>query len=388
MLLSNQKSLSQISKSASLGLDSDTQSFFTSTISAGTSFVIGNITMSFNSELNTFLSDLNVEKNALQIELEKQLGIDPSFDGLRNKGVSLAWKYERADAIMGGSGTVDGGWNEAERQQIINTGRAKVFDPKFGTYKTPEGHHIKNVANHPEKQADPDNIMFYKTRDEHVNKGHNGNTNNPSDGELIDKNAKLRQTNRNRVIKNELCGIALSAGIGFGLGFTLSTIAELAINGISSTNVGELLLRSTITGFETAFISTIGYCAGRLAMQAIQSFGIDATTKIGVLFNFGAVGLASIMAISIYQYVKIRLSGMNRDVAAEQVGKQCLFSISVLCVSIIAQGIYGGYAGIIVSTSIGLAYFCSNLSRMMRQKEQEEKLRVNTIIAYKELVLD
>ena len=34
-----------------------------------------------------------------------------------------------------------------------------------------EGHHQKNVADHPEDQGDPDNIKFYKSRKEHLEKG-------------------------------------------------------------------------------------------------------------------------------------------------------------------------------------------------------------------------
>ena len=54
----------------------------------------------------------------------------------------------------------------------------------------------------------------------------------------------------------------------------------------------------------------------------------------------------------------------------------------------IAQGIYGGYAGVIVSTSIGLIYFGYNVSKMTSQKQKEEKFREETIGIYKEVAFN
>lgn len=388
MSLSASRSLSEITKRASLGLFSNAQSSLSSTLSATTSLAYGNVTTAFNNQLNGFLTDLNSKRASVNAELQQELARNPNFKGLRSRGVSLAWEYERADVTMGGRGTVEGGWNDIEAQQIRETGKAKVYDPYYNEVRTPEGHHINNVADHPDLQANPDNIRFYRSREGHVNEGHHGDVNNPSSGELIDKNAKLIETNRQRVIHNELRGIAISAGIGFGIGFALSAIAELAIKGVSSTNLGELIVNSTKTGVETAFISTLGYGAGRLATFGLTKIGVDVMHGAGAIMNFAAIGFAAVIVISLYQYSKLRANGVDKETAKSQVRKQSLFSISTLCVSMIAQGIYGGYAGIIVSTSIGLLYFGYNVSKMISQREKEEKLREETIDIYKEVVFN
>ena len=390
MSFSATKSLSQISKKASIGLLSSIQSAFSSTLSATTSVAFGNVTTAFNNQLNGFLTDLNAKRATAESYLQDKLSIDPFFKSklTRNKGVSLAWEYEKADVAMGGRGTVEGGWNDAELQQIRETGKVKMYDPYYDEVRTLEGHHINNVADHPKLQSNPDNIRFYRSREDHVNKGHNGDVNNPSSGELIDKNAKLTSTNRQRVIHNELRGVAMSAGIGFGVGFTLSVITELAIKGISSSNLGELLSHATKTGAETAFISTLGYGAGRLATFGLTKMGVDVIRGTGAVMNYAAVGIAAIIIVSLYQYSRLRVSGVDKISAKNQVAKQSLFSISTLCVSMIAQGIYGGYAGVIVSTSIGLLYFGYNVSKMISQKQKEEKFREETIDIYKEVAFN
>ena len=301
MSFSATKSLSQISKKASMGLLSSTQSAFSSTLSATTSVAFGNVTTAFNNQLNGFLTDLNAKRATAESYLQDKLSIDPFFKSklTRNKGVSLAWEYEKADVVMGGKGTVEGGWNDAELQQIRETGKVKMYDSYYDEVRTLEGHHINNVADHPKLQSNPDNIRFYRSREDHVNKGHNGDVNNPSSGELIDKNAKLTSTNRQRVIHNELRGVAMSAGIGFGVGFTLSVITELAVKGISSSNLGELLSHATKTGAETAFISTLGYGAGRLATFGLTKMGVDVIRGMGAVMNYAVVGIAAIICSGI-----------------------------------------------------------------------------------------
>ena len=383
-------SLSQISKKASLGLPFKTQSTFAGVVSANASLIAGNTTAAFNNQLNGFLNDLNAKRASIQAELADKLLSDPNFKGYRNKGVSLAWEYEKADVMMGGNGTVEGGWSNAEKIQIKNSnnGHPKVYDPFYDEFRTPEGHHINNVADHKDLQANPDNIRFYKSREDHVNKGHNGDVNNPSSGKLIDKNAHLKRTNRQRIFRNELRGVALSAGIGFGIGFALSAIVELATKGVSLKDIGGLIVRSTKAGLETAFISTMGYGASRLVTTALTKLNFNLVSKAGVLVNFANIGLTSIAVISMYQYMKLRYQGVDSRTAAYQVAKQSAFSASLLTVSIIAQGLYGGYAGLIVSTSIGIVCFAFNMKKAISQSEQEERLRTESIKYYKEYVLD
>ncbi|MEG2857756.1 MAG: hypothetical protein RR994_03985, partial [Clostridia bacterium] len=133
---------------------------------ANTSMYTAAITGKCNTQLNDFSVMLNAEraKDAATLDL-----LLPNARA-RNFGVKRAWEYEQADVKMGGKGS--GNWNKQERGQIRER----------GTVRNSQGHHQKNVANHPEEQADPDNIKFYRTQKEHLEKGHNGDFRNESDG--------------------------------------------------------------------------------------------------------------------------------------------------------------------------------------------------------------
>lgn len=387
MSLNSRINLSHLSE-PSVKLKNKNRSVFSSIISTDTSVGFGNVTASFNNQLNDFLKTLNAKRVTDSLELQEQLALNSNYKGMRDNAIKLAWEYEQANVMMGGKGTVDGGWSSSEIQQIKSTGKPKVYDPYYNEIRTPEGHHINNVSDHPELQANPDNIKMYRYREDHVEEGHHGNVNNSSEGSLIDRNANLIQTNRNRVIRNELQGIAVSAGIGFGTGFTLSMISELALKGFSSVNISELMRNSTISGLETAFLSTIGYGIGRCMTTALSNIGIDITTASGQMLNYSVVGLSTITFISLYQYAKLKRSGTDSKTALTYVGKQSLVSLSTLGASFVAQGIFGGCAGIMTSATIGILYFGYHVHKMISSKEREEKLRVNTIIAYKDLVLN
>lgn len=122
---------------------------------------------------------------------------------------------------MGGSGSAN--WNKSQQQEILEN----------GSIRGAEGHHQRNVADHPYDQANPDNIKFYESRQEHLQNGHNGDWRNESDAPMIDKDEMLRHTNRKRVIGNELKGVGIAAIIGFATGASIGFIVTLAQNGLS-----------------------------------------------------------------------------------------------------------------------------------------------------------
>jgi len=82
---------------------------------------------------------------------------------------------------MGGKGSAD--WSPAQQEEILQnrsdvvnkskTVDGKQVNPKGGVRGT-EGHHQKNAADHPEHQANPDNIKFYKDKPSHLEEGHGG----------------------------------------------------------------------------------------------------------------------------------------------------------------------------------------------------------------------
>ena len=337
----------------------------------------GSITVGFNNQLNGFLDVLGAKRAELAQTVQNELANNPNYMGSRNAGVKLAWQYEKADIEMGGTGSAN--WNKAEQDQILNS--------HTGTVSGAEGHHQKNVVDHPEHQANPDNIKFYKTKKDHLEQGHNGDFRNESDAPFIDKDKMLKRTNAKRVIKNELLGAGISAAIGFGISFTISAITELARMGIDSENMDAILSGSIRSGVEGGTIGLVTYGTGRLVSTLLQNSGIDLLTKTGALVNFAAVGVVSIALISTYQFIKMKINGIESSVAIREVGKQALFSISILAISIIAQGIYGGYAGLIVSTSVGIIFLTVGVISSTHKRNLEKKLKEYAIEAYNPIMI-
>lgn len=337
----------------------------------------GTITVGFNNQYNDFLNVLGTRRSELLQTVQTNLSQNPDYTGSRNAGVKLAWQYEKADIEMGGSGSAN--WTKAEQDEILNS--------KYGTVLGAEGHHQKNVVDHPEYQADPDNIKFYKSRQDHLQEGHNGSFQNESDAPFIDKNKMLKRTNNNRVLANEIKGVGISAAIGFGMAFTISAVAELARVGISSVEIRDFIYHSFGAGIEGGAISTVTYGAGRVVSTLLQNRGVDLLTRTGTLVNFAAVGVVSIVLVSTYQFIKMQMNGREVSVAFKEVGKQAMFSLSVLAVSLIAQSVYGGYAGLIVSTSVGLVVFTLGVVNASRQRNLETRIREYAIEEYRSLIV-
>lgn len=337
----------------------------------------GRTTLAFNNQYNKILDTLNARRNDLQQTVQSNLAQNPEYTGSRNAGVKLAWQYEKADIEMGGSGSAN--WSLEEQDEILHS--------KTGTVSGAEGHHQKNVVDHPEEQANPDNIKFYKSKEEHLQEGHGGNFQNESDAPLLDKNRMLEKTNRKRVLLNEIKGTTISAAIGFGVAFTISAVVELAALGIAAVEADELIVHSLRAGIEGGTISGVVYCSGRMISNLLQEQGVDLLTKTGELVNYAATGAVSILLISAIQFVRLKLNGVNTCDAFKQVGRSAMFSGSMLMVSIIAQGLYGGCAGLIVSTGVGVVVLAVNIASLLHRRTMDERICEYAIEEYKPILL-
>jgi hypothetical protein len=305
-------------------------------------------TNAYNDQFEKIFNDLNERRQYLENKMNRLPNGDTS---LRNEGVGLAWRYERAEIEMGGKGSAN--WTEEQRQEIINNGKVRGA----------EGHHINSVKEHPELQANPDNIEFVKDRNEHLQK-HGGDFRNPTEGELIDRNARLEEVNRRRVIKNELTGIGLAAAIGLGIGFTIGVITTLAQKGISFDHVKTAMGVGLRTGFESSILATINHAIVRgigesisdtLSQIAIHHYGFTATENLLKMCNMATIGIVGSIVFSTWLFMKLKWQGHSTRFAFAKAVKNLGTSLTILFVSIIAQGIWGGYAGLIASLTIGLS---------------------------------
>ena len=348
---------------------------------AQTSMVTGTTTTGFNSQLNGFLEKLN----ALRAADAQRLDLTKTNKNARNTGVKRAWEYEKADVEMGGDGSAD--WNKQEQQEILEHGKIRQKTMPDGSKDGPEGHHQKNAADNPEHQADPDNIKFFKDKDTHRKEGHGGDTGNPTDGPMTDKNAMLKRTNFRRVFKNELRGVGIAVAIGLGVGMTIGFVVSLAQSGVSPESLRLAAIDGAKGGLEAGLLAGVGYGVGRTigaiasraASGVLANMGLAITDNIAKMVNMGVVGGLTIIVFSAYQFVKLKLKGAATRDALMQVGKQALFSLSLLAVSIVAQGIWGGHVGIIVSVSIGIIFVSYSAIESIHQRRFGEKVRVYMI---------
>jgi RHS repeat-associated protein len=101
--------------------------------------------------------------------------VNPGKDvaNARRSAVKAAWKDERNLVQETGNGTRQ--WTEAEKNELLKTGKVADY----------EGHHINNVADHPDMARDPNNIEFLMKPD-HLG-AHGGNFRNPTTGSLLDR---------------------------------------------------------------------------------------------------------------------------------------------------------------------------------------------------------
>lgn len=330
---------------------------------SGVSFTTMSITNGYNAQLDDYLTKLNT----LRASDAQRYNLSSPNQAARNMGVKRAWMYEKADIEMGGSGSAN--WSAEEKAQIL----------EHDSVRGSEGHHQQNVSDHSEQQANPDNIKFYKTKDEHLQDGHDGNWDNESNKPMTDKNKMLEKTNSKRVFKNELKGLGLVVVIGFGVGLTIGFITTLAQSGITSDTLKLATIEGLKSGAESGMLSAVGYGIGRTISSVLENTGITFTGNISKMFNMGVVGALTIVVFSTYQFIKLKLKGVATREALIQTGKQALFSLSLLAVSIAAQGIWGGAAGIIVSVSIGFIMITYSIADAVHQRHFAEKIRIYTI---------
>lgn len=338
------------------------------------------VTDNYNTQFNEVFQRLSVFRDSAQQRLNTILAADPTSTSLRNKGIEGAWNYEKAELEMGGSGTQH--WTPAQRQELLENTSVRDF----------EGHHINSAAAHPDQQANPDNVRFLEEHKdgsgvrEHLN-AHNGNYRNATEGDLIDRDKRLIDANNSRVFKNEISGIGTAAAIGLGIGFTIGFVVTLAQSGVSPESVRYAAVAGAKAGLQGASLGVVNHILvrgiGELASKALQgvlqNIGVSVTDNVIKMCNMGVVGFMAITVFSVYQLAKLKRMGYGTKECLIRVGKQATFSTAVLIVSIIAQGIWGGPSGIIVSLSIGLIVLTYKVSLTIHDKKLMKGIRVYTI---------
>lgn len=200
---------------------------------------------------------------------------------------------------------------------------------------------------------------------------------------------------KNAIRKNEIQGLASAVAIGAGIGFTIGFAVSLAQSGITPDSVKYAFVNGGKSGVASGVQSVVGYGIGRtigqIATNAIEGVlsnaGLEITANISKMCTMGTVGAITVAVFSTVQFVKLIYHGECLKSAAIQVGKQALFSLSLLAISIAAQGMWGGPAGIIVSIGTGIVIVSYTIADAVHQRTFAEECHIKTIEEYGRLAL-
>lgn len=348
---------------------------------------------SYNTQFQTVYNTLNEARTNTENALLELLSNDSSDDSMRYQGVKQMWDYLKAEAQMGGNSS---GFTLEQQRELLEKGKILNF----------EGHHINSVGAHPNLQTNPDNVIpleehRYDEGPRNHLAAHDNNWKKQTEGPLIDRNKNLVDTNnqrviekrndikteRNNIIKNELVGIGAAIAIGFGVGFTIGFIANLAQNGLSIESVRKASIVGLRAGSTSALIGgisygitrTIGEIVTKSLSKSLPNYGLEISKNISKMCSMGSIGLLSIVIYSTYQFVNLKRMGYASKEVLLRVGKQALFSLTVLVASVLAQGIWRGHAGLIVSTGVSIIVFSYKCIQATHLKKITEEIQIYTI---------
>ena len=347
------------------------------------------ITDSFSNQLDGYLKMFH---NARIMDQNKLDLSQPSITS-RSRGVARAWQAEKADILMGGKGTAN--WSKTERQSIVEKVNIDGTTTHSGVQGV-EGHHIKNVADHPELQAEMNNIKFYRSRPEHLNKGHHGDWKDKSDGKMIDRDTMLKRTNLRRILKNEISALGLTLGISAGVGFLMGFISTLAINGLSRESVKNALRNGIRSGgYSTAF-SLLGYVVGRVTSRLATNMVVNILEKIGIvvlpkLKNCLHVGISGVIISLVslpIQYFLFKKQGLSSWQAQGMIMHLALKTGIGLLLTTIAYRLFGWKGALIVGVlSIGYELISSIVSGSNEKQWMEKTDRLFVTLNFPEFAV-
>lgn len=194
---------------------------------------------------------------------------------------------------------------------------------------------------------------------------------------------------------NELKGIGIAAAIGLGTGLAIGMIVSLAQNGLNPESLKYAFIDGAKQGAGSAVMSAGGAAIGMaarntaesIAQMIIGSVNLDpissAAQNIYQMCDMGVVGMLTIMAVSVYTFATLKQHGYSTKEALIRTGRSAVLSLSILLISIIAQGLCGGCAGMAVSIVAGVVITGYTLVKMNIDRKFAKELSYYTIELYK-----
>ena len=95
--------------------------------------------------------------------------------------------------------------------------------------------------------------------------------------------------------------------------------------------------------------------------------------------NIGVAGSLTIVIFSVYQFAKMKRMGLSTKECLIRTGKSAGLSFSILILSIVTQGIYGGSVGVIVSVVAGIIMTGNILKKEAKTRKIAKKITIYSI---------
>lgn len=186
--------------------------------------------------------------------------------------------------------------------------------------------------------------------------------------------------------RNELSGLGKAVAIGFGIGVTLSFVAELARVGLDSEQIGDVMFNSLVTGTESGAIAGTAYAAGRGVAYLMDKAGVNLMSSSGRMLNCGVTGVLATAIICVYTFAKAKYGGADDDEALAATGNVAKSSLTILAVTLAMQWAFGGPVTIIVSAGISVVALCWGIATSVHTRQLEARIREFSIEEYKRLI--
>lgn len=331
-------------------------------------------TIFLNAKLKSALNDVFGTTYAKNQRIARVLyRINPGYrdDGLSQSAITGAWKAEKYEFELGGNCTAN--WTKEQRKELIQTGKVKGA----------EGHHQFSVKYHSDKQADPNNIKFYKTREEHLVEGHGGDFHNESDAPMYDRRQRLISSKRRSVIKNELLGGTITATISFITAASLRFVIEMVKSNRNPEDIKRARNLALIEGAQAAGFALVSYGLAKLsyygAKRGLELLGIELSEKGMMLLGGSIAAIISSVAVGVITYIKLRKMGYNYQEAGIQAWKAATISLSISLVSALLYAAVGSPLTLGINLIVGLGFASYTLYTTLHEKQLMERLQVLTI---------
>lgn len=196
---------------------------------------------------------------------------------------------------------------------------------------------------------------------------------------------------RHAKVMNELSGIGIAAAIGLGMGFAIGVAVSLAQNGLNPNSLKYAVASGAVQGASGAVVAGAGAVLGilvRPAAESIAEFAIQhmstnitaATAQnIVAVCNIAVIGSITTAAFLTYEFVKLKMQGYSTKECLLRTGKSAALAFSILIVSVVAQGVWGGPAGMVVSITAGIILTGYTVAKIVHDKTVSKNITYHSI---------